>query len=85
MRAKAASDPPERIIRVYAFDPSRGARFENHLTTLIPFEKLKALRSAGLSAMVSTQIKEDAPVGPAPKPEFPKGFTPGEVWIDYKF
>jgi hypothetical protein len=40
-RAKPASDPPERILRVYAFDPSRGARFENYLTVLIPFEKLK--------------------------------------------
>jgi len=41
MRARPASDPPERILRVYAFDPSRGARFENHLTILIPFEKLR--------------------------------------------
>jgi hypothetical protein len=40
-RARTASDPPERILRVYAFDPSRGARFENHLTIRIPFEKLK--------------------------------------------
>jgi hypothetical protein len=40
-RARPAADPPERILRVYAFDPSRGARFENHLTVRIPFEKLK--------------------------------------------
>ena len=40
-RARAASDPPERILRVYAFDPSRGARFENQLTIRIPFEKVK--------------------------------------------
>ncbi len=27
----------------------------------------------------------NAPPGPAPKPEFPKGFKPGKVWIDYEF
>src|SRR5689334_19322653 len=40
-RARPASSPKERILRVYAFDPSRGARFENHLTIRIPYEKLK--------------------------------------------
>jgi len=39
-RARSASDPPDRILRVYAFDPSRGARLENHLTIRIPYEKL---------------------------------------------
>ena len=39
-RARPASDPPDRILRVYAFDPSRGARLENHLTIRIPYEKL---------------------------------------------
>lgn len=39
-RARKASDPPDRILRVYAFDPSRGARLENHLTIRIPYEKL---------------------------------------------
>ncbi len=28
---------------------------------------------------------QNAPTGPAPKPTFPKGFEPGEVWIDYVF
>jgi len=40
-RAHRISDPPDRILRVYAFDPSRGARLENHLTIRIPYEKLK--------------------------------------------
>lgn len=40
-RAKRLSDPPDRILRVYAFDPSRGARLENHLTIRVPYEKLK--------------------------------------------
>jgi len=39
-RAKRLSDPPDRILRVYAFDPSRGARLENHLTIRVPYEKL---------------------------------------------
>jgi hypothetical protein len=26
-----------------------------------------------------------APVGPAPTPVFPAGFSPGKVWIDYEF
>ena len=81
-----------------------------------PVDVVKALRSAGLAAMVPTQIKpfptiprkplltelekhcaghvairsdwidvKAAPVGPTPKPRFPKGFTVGDVWIDYKF
>lgn len=28
---------------------------------------------------------QNAPAGPVPKPNFPKGFKPGEVWIDYVF
>lgn len=39
-RAKRLSDPPDRVLRVYAFDPSRGARLENHLTIRVPYEKL---------------------------------------------
>jgi hypothetical protein len=27
---------------------------------------------------------KDAPIGPAPKPAFPGGFTMGDVWIDYE-
>jgi len=81
-----------------------------------PVDLVRALKTAGLAAMVPTQIKpfptiprkpllaelekhcaghvairsdwidvQAAPVGPKPKPAFPKGFTPGEVWIDYKF
>lgn len=40
-RAQRVSDPPDRILRVYAFDPSRGARLENHLTIRVPYEKLQ--------------------------------------------
>jgi hypothetical protein len=40
-KAAATTNPPERILRVYAFDPSRGARLENHLTIRVPYEKLK--------------------------------------------
>ena len=39
-RARPAPDPTDRILRVYAFDPSRGARLENHLTIRIPYETL---------------------------------------------
>lgn len=28
---------------------------------------------------------QNAPAGPVPKPVFPTGFTPGDVWIDYIF
>ena len=35
------SSPPQRNLQVYAFDPSRGARLENHLTIRIPNELLK--------------------------------------------
>jgi beta-lactamase superfamily II metal-dependent hydrolase len=28
---------------------------------------------------------EDAPAGPMPSPVLPKGFSPGEIWIDYDF
>ena len=41
---------------------------------------------AGNVAIRSDWIDVDtAPVGPMPKPKFPKGFTAGDVWIDYKF
>jgi hypothetical protein len=81
-----------------------------------PVDVVKALRDAGLAAMVPTQVKpfptiprkplltalekhcaghvavrsdwidvEAAPRGPKPTPTFPKGFTPGDVWIDYSF
>lgn len=40
-RARTLSAPAQRILRAYAFDPSRGARLENYLTIRIPFEKLK--------------------------------------------
>ena len=34
-------NPTHRTLRVYAFDPSRGARLDNHLTIRIPYESLK--------------------------------------------
>src|SRR4051812_36048647 len=34
-------NPAQRMLRVYAFDPSRGARFENSLTIRIPYERLE--------------------------------------------
>jgi len=40
-RAVAITNPPERTLRVYAFDPSRGARLENHLSIRVPYEKLQ--------------------------------------------
>jgi hypothetical protein len=40
-RARALAPPTDRILRVYAFDPSRGTRLENHLTVRIPYEPLK--------------------------------------------
>jgi hypothetical protein len=30
--------PDERVLKVYAFDPSRGRRFENHLSIRVPYE-----------------------------------------------
>src|SRR5436190_7661678 len=39
-KPRMVGTPPERILRVYAFDPSRGARLENHLTIRIPYEPL---------------------------------------------
>ena len=37
-RAQAKQQPSQRILRVYAFDPARGTRLENHLTIRIPYE-----------------------------------------------
>jgi len=39
-RARPASNPAQRALRVYAFDPSRGARLDNHLIIRVPYEKL---------------------------------------------
>jgi hypothetical protein len=39
-RARPITNPPQRILRVYAFDPSRGARLDNHLGIRVPYEKL---------------------------------------------
>ena len=36
-----ASLPSQRALRVYAFDPSRGARLDNVLTIQVPYEPLK--------------------------------------------
>lgn len=35
---KLYPDPEERVLKVYAFDPSRGRRFENHLSIRVPYE-----------------------------------------------
>jgi hypothetical protein len=40
-RAPGIAHSPLRSLRVYAFDPSRGARLDNHLTIQIPNERLK--------------------------------------------
>ncbi len=40
-RARPITKPPERILRVYAFDPSRGGRLDNHLTIRLPHETLR--------------------------------------------
>jgi hypothetical protein len=39
-RARPAANPPQRALRVYAFDPSRGARLDNQLTIRVPYEDL---------------------------------------------
>lgn len=39
-RARPVPKPPQRMLRVYAFDPSRGTRLENHFTISVPYEKL---------------------------------------------
>ena len=41
MPRATTSNPPQRNLQVYAFDPSRGARLENHLTIRITNEPLK--------------------------------------------
>src|SRR6185295_17492480 len=40
-RARTPASPPQRLLRAYAFDPSRGTRLENHLTIPVAFERLK--------------------------------------------
>jgi hypothetical protein len=40
-RARKVINPAQRNLRVYAFDPSRGARFENYFTIPVPYEALK--------------------------------------------
>ncbi len=39
-RASKPANPTQRTLRVYAFDPSRGARLDNHLSIRIPYEPL---------------------------------------------
>jgi len=39
-RHPVAPTPSQRLLRVYAFDPSRGVRLQNQLTIRIPFEDL---------------------------------------------
>ncbi len=39
-RASKPANPTHRTLRVYAFDPSRGARLDNHLSIRIPYEGL---------------------------------------------
>ncbi|HYC90795.1 MAG TPA: hypothetical protein VEO54_16375 [Thermoanaerobaculia bacterium] len=39
-KAGPAPDPSQRILRVFAFDPSRGARLDNRMTIRVPYEKL---------------------------------------------
>jgi hypothetical protein len=39
-RPTATAELPQRLLRVYAFDPSRGARLENYLPIRVPYEKL---------------------------------------------
>jgi hypothetical protein len=41
MPRATTSNPPQRSLQVYAFDPSRGARLENHLTIRITNETLR--------------------------------------------
>jgi hypothetical protein len=41
MPRATVSNPPQRNLQVYAFDPSRGARLENHLNIRIANEPLK--------------------------------------------
>jgi len=38
---RSAATPSQRALRVYAFDPSRGARLDNVLTIRVPYEQLK--------------------------------------------
>src|SRR5688572_32962453 len=38
---RSAATPSQRALRVYAFDPSRGARLDNVLTIRVPYEPLK--------------------------------------------
>ncbi len=39
-RPRPRPNPAQRALRVYAFDPSRGTRWNNHLTIQVPYEKL---------------------------------------------
>src|ERR1700688_1208002 len=39
-RRLTAAKPAHRMLGVYAFDPSRGTRLENHLTIPVAYEKL---------------------------------------------
>ncbi len=39
-RARPPAAPRERVLRVYAFDPSRGARLDNHMAIRVPYEPL---------------------------------------------
>jgi hypothetical protein len=40
-RARPPATPPQRLVRVYAFDPSSSARADNNLTIRIPFESVR--------------------------------------------
>ena len=40
-RARPPATPSQRILRIYAFDPSNSARTDNNLTIRIPFEQVR--------------------------------------------
>src|ERR1700733_13190216 len=40
LRTRVIRHPMERLLRVYAFDPSRTTRLDNHLTIRLPYESL---------------------------------------------
>jgi hypothetical protein len=97
-RAQATSNPAQRTLRAYAFDPSRGARLENHLSIRVPYEKLAKGPVGRKIAVIDYDASNrcyyegvdlDAPAilgqgGLAPSESNPQFHQPNRLWFAFR-
>jgi hypothetical protein len=79
MASRALGQTLER----HGFDPGYASTALEQLSKLVQRHWKRCL---GRVAVRSDWIQvAGAPSGPTPVPQFPAGFTPGKLWIDYEF